>query len=450
MDLALLRETLGPQILSLKDSVTHAALPQLCESLGLPLTDVEGSKRDRMLASWEALADEDLPNVAAQFLRRHYVNSSIRNVIQDILWSDEYCPHIPKRYRRELAHSLEKQELYIDARRFDELLEMLWDLGTDIFLGRTAHGLHSEIARHVHQNNDWNAEMLFDKLDAFDASDKRFALFIEGLASADVRPNEAAQRAFVECANTALKKCSVELRETGSADGYPVFTIESLQNVTRGKPKNLIFASPVKPDIRFKDAIDNDIEIVTNADLVLVYDRPIGPEGLRWQDLLDWWVESEQITDLDLAKRSLYKRLLSSLPAQSPPQILLFKAFYEGFASAIPRLPVLLPEVWLHWDPKTVQQRGRDALLRFRMDFLLLLPHGVRIVIEVDGKQHYAREDGMADVQRYGQMVAADRDLKLAGYEVFRFGAAELGTGDAKVKVKKFFETLFKLYRIHY
>jgi very-short-patch-repair endonuclease len=109
-----------------------------------------------------------------------------------------------------------------------------------------------------------------------------------------------------------------------------------------------------------------------------------------------------------------------------------------------------LPEVWLHWDPKTVQQRGRDALLRFRMDFLLLIPHGVRIVIEVDGKQHYAREDGMADIKRYGQMVAADRDLKLAGYEVFRFGAAELGTDDAKVKVKKFFETLFKIYRIHY
>lgn len=88
---------------------------------------------------------------------------------------------------------MEKQELYIDARKFDELLEMLWDLGTDIVFGRTAHGLHSEIARHVHQNNDWNAEMLFDKLSAFDASDKRFALFIEGLASADVRPNEAAQ-----------------------------------------------------------------------------------------------------------------------------------------------------------------------------------------------------------------------------------------------------------------
>lgn len=50
----------------------------------------------------------------------------------------------------------------------------------------------------------------------------------------------------------------------------------------------------------------------------------------------------------------------------------------------------LLPEVWLHWDPRTVKERGPNALLRFRMDFLLLLPHGTRVVIEVDGKHHYA------------------------------------------------------------
>ncbi|MFB7225150.1 hypothetical protein [Streptomyces sp. NPDC056227] len=29
--------------------------------------------------------------------------------------------------------------------------------------------------------------------------------------------------------------------------------------------------------------------------------------------------------------------------------------------------PALLPEVWLHWDPKTVEERGPEALLRSRM-----------------------------------------------------------------------------------
>lgn len=137
-----------------------------------------------------------------------------------------------------------------------------------------------------------------------------------------------------------------------------------------------------------------------------------------------------------------------SLPKNSPPQVLLFKAFYEGFGSAVPDLPALLPEVWLHWDPKTVRERGRDALLRFRMDFLLLMPGGVRIVVEVDGEHHYARDDGRADGTRYAKMVAADRELKLAGYDVFRFGAEELKADRALGIVKKFFHALFKRYGV--
>ena len=127
---------------------------------------------------------------------------------------------------------------------------------------------------------------------------------------------------------------------------------------------------------------------------------------------------------------------------------MLFEAFFTGFRSAVPNLPALLPEVWLHWDPRTVKERGRDALLRFRMDFLLLLPNGVRVVIEVDGKQHYADVSGRADVQRYAHMVGADRELKLAGYEVFRFGAAELQAQSAKADVRAFFEALFKRYGV--
>ena len=46
-------------------------------------------------------------------------------------------------------------------------------------------------------------------------------------------------------------------------------------------------------------------------------------------------------------------------------------------------------------------------------------------------------------------MTAADRDLKLTGYEVFRFGAAELQRPTAKADVKSFFEALFKRYRVN-
>lgn len=166
----------------------------------------------------------------------------------------------------------------------------------------------------------------------------------------------------------------------------------------------------------------------------------------------------KKLKALDLSKASTTFWAVKRKGAQPPfeytvlrvntPQALLFDAFYQGFGSAVPQLPALLPEVWLHWDPRTVRERGRDALLRFRMDFLLLMPQGIRVVVEVDGRHHYADADGLADVQRYARMAMADRDLKLAGYEVFRFGATELQQTTAKADVKRFFDALFKRYGV--
>ncbi len=90
--------------------------------------------------------------------------------------------------------------------------------------------------------------------------------------------------------------------------------------------------------------------------------------------------------------------------------------------------PALVPQVWLHYDPKASWQRdGVPPLVRQRMDFLLLLPGRRRVVLEVDGTQHFADADGRASPTRYAEMVRADRELQLAGYEVYHFGGAELG-----------------------
>lgn len=449
MDFPRLRNILQPYIVGLKDAGTHDTLPTICDELGLPTCDT-GSKRERMTAAFDGLSDEDLSGVAERFLDLHPPRASVRNEIQDILWADGGAPSIARRFRREIARALSIEDIYLDAQRFDKLLSRLWVLDDEDplawFLG-TDRSLRTEINRHVYRNpGDWTVEYLFDRLGVFDASDRRFALFLEGLASSDVRPDDAAQRHFVQIVNERLSTCGVELRETDTEGGYPVFTLVSKHMATSGRPKNLIFASSVKPDLRFRDAVNNDIEIVTNADKVLVYDRPIGSDGLRWRDLQNWWSETNKIENGNEAKATLYRRLRDSLPKSSPPQSLLFDAFYRGFGPAVSNLPALLPEVWLHWDPMTVRERGRQALLRFRMDFLLLLPHGVRVVLEVDGKEHYAHSDGQADCARYARMVAADRDLKLAGYDVYRFGAAELREDPARDVVKKFFIELFRRY----
>ena len=60
------------------------------------------------------------------------------------------------------------------------------------------------------------------------------------------------------------------------------------------------------------------------------------------------------------------------------------------------------------------------------MDFLLLAPLRRRIVIELDGQQHYATSDGRAAPRLYAEMMREDRRLRLTGYELFRFGGSEL------------------------
>ena len=179
---------------------------------------------------------------------------------------------------------------------------------------------------------------------------------------------------------------------------------------------------------------------------MLVFDEPI-KNALLWSDLQSWWARHEGIAEPERAKKSLYKRLLSCLPSSSPPQRLLFEAYYGHFGARVPRLPVLLPEVWLHYDPKTVRERGREALFRQRMDFLMLLPAGVRIVIEVDGKHHYS-SNGRPMPSLYANLVKADRELKLYGYEVYRFGTSELNGNDGKQLVASFFDDLFRKHGV--
>ena len=247
-------------------------------------------------------------------------------------------------------------------------------------------------------------------------------------------------------ANTVLARHGFALAETDEIDGYPSFSFIRPGDPSRGRPKNIIFASTARPDLRFRDAVDNDIEIVTHADKVLVFDERIG-DALRWRDLQSWWARRENIDDPNRAKETLYRRLLASLPETSPPQRLLFKAFFEHYKKQVPSLPALIPEVWLHYDPRTIRQRGPDALLRQRMDFLVLLPAGVRIVLEVDGQHHYASNDRPSP-RRYAELVKADRELKLCGYDVYRFGAAELCGKTGKHLVAAFLDDLFRKHGV--
>lgn len=190
-----------------------------------------------------------------------------------------------------------------------------------------------------------------------------------------------------------------------------------------GEMKNLIFASTgPKPRIVLRDAINNIVEVIENGEFCLYYDRPLGDGGLSWSDLVQWWAEHLNTTNTDLAAKSLWQRLNQSLA--SDPERHLFRAYTkryrDGFAA-----PALIPQVYLHYDPYLRRPGEEPFLFRQRMDFLLLLPGRRRVVIEIDGRQHYAHPDGSANPAAYATMMAEDRRLRLNGYEVHRFGGHE-------------------------
>lgn len=428
-------------------SWTH--LPGGCDALGLPKPPpVEKDSKEKYLTrSVDAIPEESLARIAEGYVGRYPFaeghDSSFE--VEEHLWASLPSLGLTKRTRHEIARALDPEDLCLRGEPFIAMLRGLFRLQR---AGGWVRGLDAEIEQHVLRNpGDWTTEYLFEQLGAYDVSERRFAKLVEGLVSPDVRPDEGSIRRTAATISAVLATTPVEFREVGEVDGYPHFRFAP-RGVSAGRPKNIIFASPRKPDIRFRDAVNNDIEIVTERDSVLVYDRPIPRHGLLWRDVQSWYAELTGIADGEEAKKALYLRLKDSLPSNSPPQRALFHFFHETLGAQARDLPILLPEVWLHWDPKTVRERGAPALLRFRMDFLLLLPNGVRVVIEVDGKQHYANEKGEADTARYAAMMAADRDLRLAGYEVFRFGGSELLGEGRRDRVRTFFERLFRQYGV--
>ncbi|BFO18364.1 hypothetical protein SHKM778_47520 [Streptomyces sp. KM77-8] len=225
-----------------------------------------------------------------------------------------------------------------------------------------------------------------------------------------------------------------------------------------GAFKNLIFAADgAKPQIVLRDAVDNDVEIVRHADTCLVFTDPLPPHGLTWRQMVAWWTNNHHPdADEKSAADALYRRLYRSL--DSPPEQLLMITYCARYAEEGGfDLPALIPQVYLHYDPYT-RRSGKQsgALYRQRMDFLLLAPDRSRIVIEVDGVQHYGRpnppdEQGRvthtAAPQLYADMAAEDRRLRLSGYEIYRFGGWELTSPGGEQVLTDFFIELLARHR---
>jgi hypothetical protein len=179
-----------------------------------------------------------------------------------------------------------------------------------------------------------------------------------------------------------------------------------------------------------------------------MYDKPLSPAGMSWRDLTAWFGERPDMAGKDEQEvaRQLYRRLLQSMTGNEAERFI-FRQYCSLYRTRGSSIPALIPQVYVHLDPYT-RRSAKASLVRQRMDFLLLFPHHRRIVIELDGRQHYADEDGHADVRRYAEMVAEDRKLRLLGYEVYRFGGYEIdfrsetGRSRTEATLEEFFDSL--------
>ncbi|MFD3565031.1 hypothetical protein ACFWVU_36035 [Streptomyces sp. NPDC058686] len=218
----------------------------------------------------------------------------------------------------------------------------------------------------------------------------------------------------------------------------------------RGDLRNLIFAAKQKPEIVWRDVAAGTIEITKNKQHCLLYDRPVDASGLTWGQLTDWW--RLQDGNYALPGESLHGALRNRLAGSlnEPEQLMLDTYWQLSISRGFTDTPALLPQVYLHYDPLTHNQRVIRAegqvLARQRMDFLLLAPGGRRYVLELDGKHHYSRENGQAAPELYAEMVREDRRIRLQGYEVYRFGGAEFtNKQEVKAMLREFFADLLDI-----
>jgi hypothetical protein len=88
--------------------------------------------------------------------------------------------------------------------------------------------------------------------------------------------------------------------------------------------------------------VNNDLEIVENAEHCLVYDCPLAQTGLTRRQLIAWWAGEDQLADdaQHNAARNLYRRLLACMPGNAAERFIFTRycALYRTLGFDTPAL----------------------------------------------------------------------------------------------------------------
>lgn len=210
----------------------------------------------------------------------------------------------------------------------------------------------------------------------------------------------------------------------------PIFYVKTKSSFP--SVKYLIFgADKAKPDIIIRDVLDGKLDVVNDTDL-LVYDGYVS-DSFLYKDFNEWWEK------VSVEKYRNYKNTLNSMEQKV--------ADYYKNNFKKDDFPVLIPQVYLHYDPKNQKFRKMiedGSILSFqRMDFLIIYK-GKRVIIEIDGETHTPENN----LEKYSKQCKYDRDMKFLGYDVFRLGGFELTYNFDNV-IRDFFDKLLNYLNVN-
>lgn len=430
-------------------------LPDVCKKYGIECDsnlDPMASKRLYLESGLKKKTFVDLSMIAKQVIADG-CNSDFTKSVEPFLNDDFFA--VPMLTRRALLNWLSSQSDLEGNCDMCAFVSKIWDIDKMSIprMGETIP-LRDYIFQHMVRNDDITyQELLENLLDFMYISDRQMTKLLETLVDPHVRDGDS-QEYYVHGINSIVSQNGIQLIARNNIAGIPIYKVESIARGIDSPIHNIVFACyDGKPDIVIDDSLSNTLKIASNADKCLFYDLPISHEGLSWDDLVSWWNDNSPEYDIEVEK-SFVERLRLSL--DSEPEVKLLRTYYNYlYKLKNKNLPALIPQVYCHYDPKSANMRNGQVYVHQRMDFLLLFPHGVRVIIEIDGKQHYSYYDNpsnanIASPVKYAAMVRDDRDLKLYGYDVYRFGGQEFTVSDQNLThmLEDFFMKLFKKYNL--
>lgn len=424
-------------------------LESVCQKYGIECDktlDPNNSKRIYLRSGFSKKSFEQVKDIARQIVSEGCENTFVRKV--EPYMNDDFFL-IPMSTRRILLQWLSGQSSLEGEQSILQIISPAWDIDNLTIIGwdGAQHNAKEYITQHMIRNHDITYAELFENLlDIMYCTDRQLVKLLETLVNSPVRSDD--QEFYVKEINDILRTCGYQLITQKSIAGIPFYTLEKMSSGISGKICNVIFgAIGGKPDIVIDDALTNTLKILPNGVDCLIYTLPISSNGLTWDELVTWWNSGNDKYDLSI-QQALVSRLVASLDFE--PEKLFLRTYYNYlYKQKNYSLPALIPQVYCHYDPQTARMRNGRVYVLQRMDFLLLFPGNVRVIVEIDGKQHYTGANDKSSPQKYAEMVKEDRKLKLYGYDIYRFGGAEFS--DSKIAVEtinQFIESLYQKYGI--